>query len=137
MLGFLRYRAALRAIGIVRGFHWIDGSFVEDKKIPADIDVFTFFYRPFGKEANDLFAEIVRSNYGLFVPEAVKSEYGCHVEFADISAETPELLIAAAHFWHGLFSHKKQTFKRKGFLQIPVSALSDDEEELRALGGYT
>lgn len=29
--GWLEHRAALRAIGFVRGFQWLDGSFVEQK----------------------------------------------------------------------------------------------------------
>jgi hypothetical protein len=49
--GLLEYRAALGAIGIVQGFQWLDGSFVEDVEVtkgrpPSDIDVVTLAYRP-------------------------------------------------------------------------------------------
>jgi hypothetical protein len=49
--GLLDYRAALSSIGIVHGFQWIDGSFVEDcetirQRPPGDVDVVTFAYRP-------------------------------------------------------------------------------------------
>lgn len=51
LAGLLAYRAALRNLGLVNGFQWIDGSFVEDientqNRPPADVDVVTFSSRP-------------------------------------------------------------------------------------------
>ena len=45
--GFLDYRAALHAAGIIVGFQWVDGSFVENIEAlegqhPNDMDVVTF-----------------------------------------------------------------------------------------------
>lgn len=45
--GLLNYRAALYDLGIVQGFQWIGGSFVEDIerlecRNPNDVDVVTF-----------------------------------------------------------------------------------------------
>ena len=45
--GFLDYRAALHAAGIIVGFQWVDGSFVEnietlEEREPNDMDVVTF-----------------------------------------------------------------------------------------------
>ena len=41
---FLEYRSELHSIGLVRGFQWVDGSFVENAEIrrglpPNDIDL--------------------------------------------------------------------------------------------------
>src|ERR1019366_5862769 len=47
--GFLRYRADLQAFGLVDGFQWIDGSFVERTdavRPPHGVDLVTFFQRP-------------------------------------------------------------------------------------------
>ncbi|MDN3617464.1 DUF6932 family protein [Vibrio gallaecicus] len=33
LIGFLEYRIALKSIGIVDGFQWIDGSFVENVEL--------------------------------------------------------------------------------------------------------
>ena len=49
--GLLAYRAALRGAGIINGFQWLDGSFVEDceknrNRPPTDIDIITFSFRP-------------------------------------------------------------------------------------------
>jgi hypothetical protein len=41
--GWLLHRAALRAVGLDRGFQWLDGSFVEDKVL-KDLDVVSFTY---------------------------------------------------------------------------------------------
>src|SRR5260221_6895823 len=51
--GFLRFRAALHETGVVAGFQWLDGSFLEDietleSRSPNDIDVVTFFHLPVG-----------------------------------------------------------------------------------------
>ena len=51
LIGFLAFRAALHEAGLVRGFQWVDGSFVQnieetDGLAPNDIDVVTFFYIP-------------------------------------------------------------------------------------------
>jgi hypothetical protein len=51
--GLLRFRAWLHNLGILSGFQWVDGSFLEDietiaKRPPNDIDVVTFFDMPPG-----------------------------------------------------------------------------------------
>lgn len=49
--GYLDYRAALREVGFVSGYQWLDGSFVEcveetRGKPPNDLDLVTFYHRP-------------------------------------------------------------------------------------------
>ena len=51
LAGWLRYRQALRNVGITRGFQWLDGSFLEDKESlgggpPNDIDLLVYYHRP-------------------------------------------------------------------------------------------
>lgn len=50
---FLRYRAALHSEGLVQGFQWLDGSFMENVEVtegraPNDLDVVTFYRLPPG-----------------------------------------------------------------------------------------
>ncbi|MDR3109778.1 MAG: hypothetical protein LBU65_08835, partial [Planctomycetaceae bacterium] len=52
--GFMQYRKDLHSIGIVSGFQWLDGSFLENteqtkNRSPKDIDVTTFFNLPVKK----------------------------------------------------------------------------------------
>jgi len=59
--GFLRYRAALHAAGLVAGFQWVNGSFVEnveeqEGRPPNDIDVVTFYHLPVGSSQASLVA---------------------------------------------------------------------------------
>src|SRR5262245_12211446 len=76
--GWLQHRAALRRIGFVRGFQWIDGSFVE-RKDPQDLDVLTFLYRPPSmNDANDL-RKLLEANVGLFDRDQVKASF--HLDF--------------------------------------------------------
>jgi hypothetical protein len=58
--GFLAYRAALHALGLLEGFQWIDGSFVEEIEVleerdPNDIDVVTFYKLPSDETQATLF----------------------------------------------------------------------------------
>src|SRR5437660_55494 len=51
LIGLLRYRDALATAGIVDGFQWLDGSFLEnieerEGRPPGDIDIVTFLHRP-------------------------------------------------------------------------------------------
>lgn len=59
--GFLKYRAALHAVGLIAGFQWVDGSFVENVEIcprrrrsPHDVDVVTFYEMPVGATQSSL-----------------------------------------------------------------------------------
>jgi hypothetical protein len=49
LLGLAAYRDVLRDNGIVEGFQWLTGSFVEQiPREPGDVDVVTFFHVPTG-----------------------------------------------------------------------------------------
>lgn len=57
--GLLRFRGELHALGIVSGFQWLDGSFLEQIEIvenrhPRDMDVVTFFDMPSGEDQRSL-----------------------------------------------------------------------------------
>ena len=49
--GWLNFRTRLTQLGIVSGFQWLDGSFLEDiegieARQPRDLDLITFFVPP-------------------------------------------------------------------------------------------
>lgn len=57
--GLLRFRAELHSKGIVSGFQWLDGSFLEavetlESRPPRDVDVVTFFELPHGEDQRSL-----------------------------------------------------------------------------------
>jgi hypothetical protein len=58
-------------VGIVEGFQWIDGSFIEDAeksrgRPPADIDIITFGGRPAGYAEKDAWAEWCAAHFAVW-----------------------------------------------------------------------
>ncbi|HXF46829.1 MAG TPA: hypothetical protein VNK91_12000 [Burkholderiaceae bacterium] len=127
--GLARYRAALRKAGIIAGFQWIDGSFLEDAEAlrgrpPADIDLVTFAILPPAMTPR----AFVAAYSALLDHHAAKAAYGCDAYFVDLGlgARRPELLVAQTRYWFGLFSHQRASGLWKGMLQVDL--YSDDEQ---------
>jgi hypothetical protein len=124
--GFLRYRRALRGLGITAGFQLVDGSFLEKceelrNRAPSDLDLVTFAYPPV------LPAEIpdfLNQNRELFDRDAVKLQFKCDSFFVNL-AKDARYVVVDTMYWYGLFSHQRDTFLWKGMLTIPL--MSDDE----------
>ncbi len=131
--GLLAYREALRNIGILEGFQWIDGSFVENCELirgrpPKDVDVITFAPRPVGLDES-AWRALVHSNMELFDPAQVKEKFSCDAYFVDLGAH-PVQLVSNTRYWFGLFSHQRDTFIWKGMIEV---ALDDDDIEAKKL----
>lgn len=123
LMGFFELRGALRAAGIVNGFQWIDGSFVEHAEAtkgrpPGDIDVVTLFHRPADRLGGQRWDEFVDAHIDtLFDPEFCKAVYHCDAYVIDLYAD-PETSASQAAYWFGLFSHQRDTFRWKGIVQV-------------------
>lgn len=127
--GLLSYRAELLKVGIVSGFQWIDGSFVENiernkGRPPNDVDIITFANRPSKYIDQQEWKNFVGRRQDLFLPLENKRKYSCDAYYVDMNLK-PELLINQTRYWFGLFSHQRDTFLWKGMLEIP---LEDDGE---------
>lgn len=125
--GLLAYRARLRAVGIVNGFQWLDGSFVENVEIvrsrpPKDIDLVTFAYRPV-QDIND-WLRFLDEHQELFDSIRTSEMYKVDAYYVDLNIR-PDLVVANTTYWHGLFSHQRETALWKGMLQVPIS--NDDD----------
>jgi len=129
--GFLSYRKELKKIGIVEGFQWINGSFVEDVertrlRPPHDIDIITFAYRPAYVMHNDDWENLVRENIKLFDPAISKKEFQCDAYFVDLDLPS-HVIVNRTSYWYGLFSHQRESFLWKGMLEILLSDNEHDE----------
>ncbi|TVL29641.1 DUF6932 family protein [Shewanella xiamenensis] len=134
LIGLLQYRIELKAKGIVVGFQWVDGSFVEDVekvrgRAPNDVDLVTFAERPVGFSEID-WNSFFNQNQGLFSPASLKAKYKCDAYYVDLALQ-PKLLVSRTTYWFGLFSHQRETSLWKGMLQIDLSY--DEEPLLTAL----
>ena len=123
--GFLKFRSILHSTGIVDGFQWVNGSFLEDieiteKRKPADIDIVTFFYLPDGETQESL----VNASPHLFNPGDTEQNYHVDAYLVQLNADAPEQLVEQAAYWYSMWSHRRNGLW-KGYLQIDLS-LTDD-----------
>lgn len=124
--GLLSFRNELRAIGIVDGWQWMDGSFVENieqirRRPPADIDLVTFSRVP-GNIVEK--RQVVVANMDLFDRNRTKARFSCDAFFVDLDKK-PELLVDDTRYWFGLFSHQRDTSLWKGMVKIPLQVDDD------------
>jgi hypothetical protein len=133
LLGYLKHRAALRSVGITKGFQWLDGSFVEVMpREPRDIDLVTFYVAPPDWNEDD----VVDRNKGLFRPRLAKKEYCCDPYFvcinSDLNDARAEAVVRLTSFWHGLFSHQRDSYTWRGIVSVQV-ATEDDDSDARSM----
>jgi hypothetical protein len=146
--GLLDYRRRLQRLGIVDGFQWIDGSFVENCELrngrpPGDVDIVTFLRRPEGARDDDSWAEFVTRNDAelmeLFDASLAKSRFLCDAYVVELDMPS-EAIVANTHYWFGLFSHSRLGGEWKGLVQVGLFDPADDDAALvelsvRALHG--
>ena len=115
---FIKFRETLREIGIVEGFQWINGSFVENTEIlrdrtPHDIDVVTFY----NTTKNNI--SLYENNQDIFNHRNLKNKFKVDGYFVSLS----QLNIKNVIYWYSLCSHTRE-MTWKGFIQINL--VSDD-----------
>ncbi len=134
--GLLKYRELLRSEGIVNGFQWIDGSYVEDCEnirahSPNDVDVVTFAERPTSLTDDIIWNDFVKNKWALlFDRTSVKEQYKCDAYYVDLNMP-PINIVSRSRYWFGLFSHQRVTYLWKGLLEIP---LQSDDANLKTMG---
>lgn len=122
---FLDFRERLRGEGLINGFQWLDGSFLEniearDGRPPKDIDVVTVYWGydiPFQQRLLASFPEVAN-------PALAKSNYSVdHYPFdADFN---PVATLEGTRYWILLFSHNRLGVW-KGMLKIDLNTPVDD-----------
>ena len=135
--GLLDFRARLHYASLIRGFQWIDGSFVENaeearERPPEDIDVVTFFRIP----DNHTEETLLRSFPELFNRRGVKDTHGVDSYFVPMNGDALESIVSWSVYWNSLWSHRKGDLLWKGYLQVDLSIGQDAEAlaELERLG---
>ena len=121
--GFLRFRAALHGAGVVTGFQWIDGSFLEDietleARPPNDIDVVTFYYLPAGMTQAMLLALNPNS-----APSRAKAAYRVEGYYQQLGAAS-ERLVRQSAYWYSVWSHRR-SLAWKGYIEVALDPAND------------
>jgi hypothetical protein len=124
--GLLSFRSGLHEAGLIQGFQWVDGSFLEDieeleSRDPNDIDVVTFFHLP----KDDTQRRLSQAFPRLFTPKFAQEDYHVDAYFVQLNEGVPEPLISNSVYWYSLWSHRRNDLW-KGYLQIDLSQTNDN-----------
>jgi len=130
--GLVDYRAELRQLG-VKGFQWLDGSFVENvesfrpqRPQPADIDVVTF--ADFGPQHGSRLSDLSRRS---------KSQHQVDGYFVSL-LDPPEKIVDRTAYWFGLFGHRRTDGAWKGMVQVDLGTSDQDSaQHLQSLKSTT
>ncbi|MDD2705136.1 MAG: hypothetical protein PHU07_07375 [Acidocella sp.] len=123
--GLLDYRQALYTAGIVDGFQWLDGSFMEDVeshqgRSPQDIDVVTYFGIPVGETQRT----IAQKSPHLFNHGWVKAKYKVDSYYEVLGEAFAERHVLKLSYWYSMWSHNRnQTWK--GFVRVNLDPTED------------
>lgn len=133
--GVLSFREQLLQLGI-KGFQWLDGSFLEDietqeNRPPNDIDMVTFVAEPIDTAV--LNAAIIGNDPTLLIRAANKAKY--HIDhFWMPLGSPPDQIVEHSRYWYGLFSHRRDR-QWKGMLRVELVGHLDDVLAKIVLGG--
>lgn len=129
--GFLSYRGELHKAGLVEGFQWLNGSFLEhieslEQRSPNDLDVVSFVKYPSGLSQRDL-----QAHFPYLVPadshaqRVLKATYRVDGYLVDLGMD-PQRLVERAAYWYGLWSHRRdETWK--GYLAVDLAPAEDTQ----------
>ncbi|WP_256580875.1 MULTISPECIES: hypothetical protein [unclassified Pseudomonas] len=123
--GFLSHRAEMHRLGVVSGFQWLNGSFMEhvellEGRAPNDMDVVTF-------------ADIRPEVEAALAPEDIKAltdnpwiKKTYKVDFYLLPLSEPaEFLVEMSAYWYSMWSHRRSQ-QWKGFLSVRLEPDHDD-----------
>lgn len=130
--GLIVFRQRMMENGIVDGFQWLDGSFIENIEVtenrpPNDLDLVTFFGGLTIEEQ-----KVKRTKFiEFFNPTLAKNNYKLDHYFVDYSFR-PEVTIEMTRYWIQLFTHNRLGVW-KGILRLELNTAEIDQEALTYL----
>lgn len=123
--GLLRFRAKLHELGIVSGFQWLDGSFLEqiellESRHPRDMDVVTFFDMPRGENQRSLLQKAGQ----LFDQKHLIATYWVDGYFIVLGQPVDARQVQCIAYWYSMWSHRREGLW-KGFVQVDLDSSQD------------
>jgi hypothetical protein len=125
--GLLRFREKLHGLGIVSGFQWLDGSFLEqiellENRPPHDMDVVTFFDMPSGENQRSLLQKAGQ----LFDQRHLKASYTVDGYFSMLGQPVDARQVQSITYWYSMWSHRRDGLW-KGFVQVDLNPSQDPD----------
>jgi hypothetical protein len=126
---FVLFRQRMSTMGIIFGFQWLNGSFLEDietaeGRAPHDLDLVTFCGGLSPAEQVNIVA-----NFPEFInPSLSKTNYSLDHYPIDIGF-SPEVTVEQTRYWLQLFTHNRNSVW-KGILRLPLNTTLDDQHAL-------
>lgn len=124
---YLGFRRKLNEHGIIHGFQWLDGSFLEnievrENRAPNDLDLVTFY----GGLSIEQQEQILESFPDFADPGLAKQNYLLDHYAVDYMFH-PEVTVEQTRYWLQLFSHNRVGVW-KGMLRLPLNTQENDEQ---------
>lgn len=126
--GYLAYRASLHRLGLITGFQWVDGSFIEDverveARAPNDVDVVSFLLAPRGSDAG-----VIDGDHDALDNAAAKSRFRVDGYFVELDYLEPREITSITTYWYSLWSHRRNGVW-KGFIEVELDPGDDAAAE--------
>lgn len=130
----LDFRDQLRAAGLVNGFQWIDGSFLENieatqYRVPRDIDLVTVYWG-----YDKAFLQNLASRFPAFASARLAKQLFKLDHYSIDASFSPMTVVENVRYWALLFSHNRDGVW-KGMLKIEIDTPSDDAAARQKLAG--
>ncbi len=122
--GWLNFRAALHDMGIVEGFQWLDGSFMEqvevlERRAPRDIDIVSFVRAP--AAFNPTPEQLAALDH-----DHVKQNFLVDSYLVEMDQLERSNLIRKAAYWYSMWSHRRNQ-AWKGYLEVDLDPAFDQQ----------
>lgn len=126
---FMSFRQRMTANGVVYGFQWLDGSFMEDiekseNRPPKDLDVVTFYG---GLTPPDLAK--ISASFPEFSSTILSKQNFSVDHYAVDYNFNPNVTVELTRYWLQLFTHNRIGVW-KGILRLPLNTAIDDQQAI-------
>lgn len=134
--GLLQFRNKMNKTGILTGFQWLDGSFLENIEVkenrpPNDLDIVTFY-----GFISDETQNAITENFKEFISnELSKINYRLDHYIVDFCYD-PLVTVEQTKYWLQLFSHNRDGVW-KGMIQLELNTPNEDSNALNHLNSLT
>ena len=130
--GFLNFRKQLDAHGLVCGYQWLDGSFLEDietseSRPPNDLDILTIYWG-----YDDSFQIQLMSRFPEFADRNLSKQSFQLDHFPVDAGFRPDVTVDQTRYWIQLFTHNRNGVW-KGMLKIDLNTPDIDAEAISLL----